>query len=87
MVEDVLVKAKADLASDILKVAHHGSKTSSSTGFLLAVSPKLAVISLGAKNTFGHPNFGVLERLKSLGTAIRRTDLEGTLEVEWERQN
>ena len=54
------------LQSTILKVAHHGSKTSSIQSFLEAVKPKIALIGVGAKNTFGHPNKGVLDRLNSL---------------------
>lgn len=52
------------LKSTILKVAHHGSKSSSTEGFLEAVKPKIALIGVGKNNTFGHPNSGVLERIK-----------------------
>lgn len=52
--------------STILKVAHHGSKTSSTQGFLDLVNPKIALIGVGKDNNFGHPNDGVIERLKSL---------------------
>lgn len=54
------------LKSDILKVGHHGSKTSSIEEFLKAVNPKIALIGVGENNTFGHPNDGVIERLKGL---------------------
>lgn len=54
------------LKSTILKVAHHGSKTSSIEGFLEAVKPKYALIGVGKNNTFGHPNDGVLERLERI---------------------
>lgn len=54
------------LQSTILKVAHHGSKSSSIEGFLNAVKPKIAVIGVGENNTFGHPNQGVIERLGNL---------------------
>ena len=86
VVEDVLVKARADVSTEILKVAHHGSKTSSSEEFLGASHPKTAVISVGTKNTYGHPNSGVLERLQSIGATVRRTDLEGAIEIEWGSQ-
>jgi competence protein ComEC len=77
--EEGILKSGVDIRSRILKAAHHGSKTSSSTGFLLAVDPEVAVISLGKDNQFGHPHWGVLERLKNEGIAIRRTDQEGEI--------
>lgn len=52
------------LQSTILKVAHHGSKSSSIEEFINIVKPKVALIGVGEKNTFGHPNDGVLERIK-----------------------
>ena len=55
-----------DITADVLKVAHHGSKTSSSEGFLRSVNPGISVISVG-ENFFGHPNFYVVERLKKYG--------------------
>ena len=54
------------LSSTILKVAHHGSKSSSTQEFLENVKPKYVLIGVGANNNFGHPNDGVIERLKSL---------------------
>lgn len=57
---------KKILQSIILKVAHHGSKSSSIQEFLNVVEPKIALIGVGEKNTFGHPNEGVLERLKRI---------------------
>lgn len=67
------------LDADILKVGHHGSKTSTSEEFLQAVSPQTAIISSGKDNRYGHPNPDVLNRLQSLGIKIHRTDLEGTI--------
>lgn len=52
------------LQATVLKVAHHGSKSSSTEEFINAVKPKIALIGVGEKNTFGHPNTGVLERLE-----------------------
>lgn len=66
---------------DVLKVAHHGSKYSSSLDFLRVVSPKVAVVSVGSKNTYGHPNGDVLIRLESVGAKIMRTDRMGTVEI------
>ena len=62
----------------VLKVAHHGSKHSSSATFLNQIRPKEAVISVG-ENSYGHPDPGVLGRLQALGTIIRRTDLSGDI--------
>jgi competence protein ComEC len=66
---------------DILKVAHHGSQTSSAAVFLRAVRPRLAVISVGAGNAFGHPHAAVLARLRSAGAPTLRTDLAGEVVV------
>jgi competence protein ComEC len=82
-VEDTLVAADVDIKADVLKVPHHGSKSSSSTGFLLAVSPQTAILSVGRDNTYGHPSPAVLQRLKAVGAAIRRTDREGDIRVSW----
>ena len=70
-----------ELRSLILKVPHHGSKTSSSALFLEQVKPRLAVISAGRHNYFGHPHHSVLERYARHGIAVWRTDLKGTLHV------
>jgi competence protein ComEC len=83
-VEETLVRSrKTDLASEILKVAHHGSRGSSGTGFLLAVHPKLAVVSVGKDNSYGHPRKEVIDRLQALGAKVWRTDEGGSLEVIW----
>ena len=64
---------------DILKVAHHGSNTSTSEKFLKEASPNQAIISCGAKNSYGHPNQEIIDRLNKYGVKIRRTDEEGTI--------
>lgn len=64
---------------EILKVAHHGSKTSSSEVFLRAATPKVAVISVGKNNRYGHPVPLILERLAAFGIPILRTDQDGTI--------
>ncbi len=66
---------------DVLKVAHHGSRTATSDALLGAISPAVALISVGAKNTFGHPAPATLARLAAHGVATYRTDLSGTLDV------
>jgi len=58
-----LVARRANLTSTVLKVAHHGSTTSTTTEFLAVVNPRLAVISVGEDNPFGHPTDEVMERL------------------------
>ncbi|MDD4410239.1 MAG: MBL fold metallo-hydrolase [Candidatus Shapirobacteria bacterium] len=66
---------------DILKVSHHGSKDGTSEELLNVLKPKLAVISVGAKNRFGHPTKEVLNRLKEKGIEIKRTDQDGEVHV------
>lgn len=78
-VEAALLRDGADVAADVLKVAHHGSATSTTPPFLAAVAPRLAVISVGADNRFGHPDDGVVARLGA--TAVRRTDRDGAVDV------
>jgi competence protein ComEC len=80
--ERELVGNRADLASTVLKVGHHGSDTSSTPEFLAVVSPRIAVISVGPDNKFGHPDEDVLKRLvQAVGEEnIYRTDLHGTIE-------
>lgn len=64
---------------DVLKVAHHGSKTSSTEAFLTATSPRYAVISAGQRNRYGHPSPEVLERFTKIGTHLFRTDQHGAV--------
>lgn len=70
------------LKCDILKVPHHGSKTSSTAEFLQCASPKIALIGVGENNTFGHPNEGVLQRLENLNVKVYRTDKMGEITIE-----
>ncbi len=67
---------------DVLKVGHHGSKTSSGEGFLKALKPSVAIISVGASNRFGHPHSAVLARLTRLKCAVKRTDEDGAVLIE-----
>lgn len=66
---------------DVLKVAHHGSSTSTGEEFLEAVSPDIAVISCGVDNDYGHPHAEVVERLESHGVEVMRTDRDGAVTV------
>ncbi len=65
------------LKADVLKVAHHGSKTSSTAAFVHEVRPDWAVISVGASNRYGHPNEAVMQRLLDTGAQLLRTDQDG----------
>ena len=78
-VEKFLIDGNYDIDCDILKVGHHGSKTSSCEEFILKCSPIEAIISCGANNKYGHPNKEVIETLNKYNVSIRRTDLEGTI--------
>jgi competence protein ComEC len=77
--ENEILKNNKDLKSDVIKIGHHGSKSSSSKSFLNAVKPEYAVISVGKNNTYGHPTQTVLDRLTSLKTTVYRTDLQGDI--------
>jgi len=78
-VERTLTARGDTLAAEFLKVAHHGSKTSTSAEWLFRVGPRLAVISAGENNPFGQPHADVLERLRSAGVRVLRTDRDGAV--------
>jgi competence protein ComEC len=80
--EAELVLADRDLQADVLKVAHHGSRGSTSERTLDSISPRIAVISCGRHNLFGHPHPSVLERLAERHIRTWRTDRDGTVSVE-----
>ena len=88
-IEDIAEKAilakysknKNILKADVLKVAHHGSKTSSTIDFLKAVKPNYAVIGVGKDNNFGHPSDITIQNLKDMGVKIYRTDEIGEIEI------
>jgi competence protein ComEC len=75
--ERLLATRWDDLPSDLLKVGHHGSKTSSTPAFVARVAPEWAVISCGVRNRFGHPARSTLDTLAEAGAVVRRTDLGG----------
>jgi competence protein ComEC len=66
---------------DFLKTPHHGSKGSSSRALLNVLDPRVSVVSVGAKNTYGHPAAETLQRLGERGAAVQRTDLNGTVTI------
>jgi competence protein ComEC len=77
--EEELLKKIPGLKADILKVGHHGSKSSTSSGFLDALSPEAAVISAGNGNLYGHPHLEVLDRLEERKVMIFRSDQQGAI--------
>ena len=77
--QQILKTEKAEIRADILKVAHHGSKTSSIPEFIKAVGPKIALIGVGKNNTFGHPNQQTIKNLENIKCRIYRTDLQGEI--------
>lgn len=77
--EKALMAAGVPLRADVLKVGHHGSNGATSAAFVAAVVPRLAVVSAGAGDSFGHPHPAVLERLA--GIQVLRTDLHGRIEL------
>jgi competence protein ComEC len=81
-VERGLIEQLTPAAIRILKVGHHGSRTSSSSLLLESWRPQVALVSAGRGNTFGHPAPEVIERLKSIGAEIYRTDRHGQITLE-----
>jgi competence protein ComEC len=77
--ELALLEASRDIAAEALVVGHHGAGEGTTAQWLDAVSPRLAVISVGTGNRFGHPDPGVIARLSRHGVAVYRTDLDGTV--------
>ncbi len=86
--EEFAVNRGFDLRADILQVNHHGSSSSTTAKWLDAVRPKIAVISCGENNAYGHPAKTVLDRLRDRGVRVFRTDRDGTVTMhggKWER--
>ena len=77
--EKNIVASGENVSANVLKVAHHGSKYSTSDIFLSVVKPKIAVISVGTKNTYGHPTAEVLQKLEKFGIKMFRTDKDGDI--------
>jgi len=79
--EHALVDMQQQLSADVVKVAHHGSKSSSTEGFVIATKPQYAVISVGRDSVFGHPHREVVERWQSTGATVLTTGNCGTITV------
>jgi competence protein ComEC len=75
----LLAHGREALRADVLKVGHHGSSTSTTPAFLAAVQPRIALVSVGAHNSYGHPSAEVMEALRASGVATLRTDQLGTV--------
>ena len=84
---EMLENKSINLKSDVIKIGHHGSSTSSSLKFLNEVNPKYAVISLGKDNDYGHPHKSTILRLKSLNIPVYRTDEVSTIVMESDGNN
>ncbi len=78
--ETFLVREGRDLRADLLKVGHHGSRTSTTASFLGQVRPRLGAISVGATNPWGHPDEEVVKRLEDAGADVYRTDRDGAVD-------
>jgi len=85
--EAELVQEGLPLEAQVLQLGHHGSRTSSSLGFLLAVNPKLAIYSAGLGNDYGHPHGEVVDRLRILGIPVFGTDQYGTIVIKTDGQS
>jgi competence protein ComEC len=79
--EHRLMTKELNLQTKVLKVAHHGSKYASSGDFLNRVKPEIAIVSCGTWNRYGHPNQGVLDRLRAANVKLYRTDLQGEITI------
>jgi competence protein ComEC len=80
--EQALASSGVPLGATVLKVPHHGSRTSSGPAFVAAVRPAIAVVSVGRRNPYGHPDDDVLARLAAAGADIYRTDRDGAILIE-----
>ncbi len=79
--ENLVMLYEESLKSDILKVAHHGSNTSTIDEFVNLVNPKIALIGVGKNNSFGHPSQETIKKLEKKGISIYRTDQDGEINV------
>ena len=77
-----LLGSGAELHATVLKVAHHGSRYASGARFLRAVGERIAIVSVGARNDYGHPAPETLSRLARSGASIYRTDMDGDVTIE-----
>lgn len=83
--ERSVIQAGYDVSCDVLKAGHHGSSTSSGYIFLREAMPDFVVVSVGANNSYGHPDKNTLSRFEDAGAAVYRTDINGTVNVTVEK--
>jgi competence protein ComEC len=76
-----LVRNAGQLRADVVKVPHHGSRTSSGEGFIAATLPEIAVVPVGVRSVFGHPHDEVVERWRSAGARVMKTGDRGTITI------
>ncbi len=79
--ESQIINSKHSIESTILKLAHHGSKTSSTEEFLQRVKPQVALVGVGENNNFGHPNQEIVDRINENNIQLYRTDKMGEIEI------
>lgn len=80
--KEILDKYEKDIRNiDVLKVAHHGGKTSSTSEFINIVNPEYSIICVGKDNKYGHPNNNVIKRLNNINSKVYRTDLNGNIVI------
>lgn len=79
--ENDILESGADVSADVLKVAHHGSSSSTGEDFFDAVSPEICVIQCGNGNSYGHPHAETMELFKARGVKVFRTDINGTVSI------
>ncbi|MFA5075822.1 MAG: MBL fold metallo-hydrolase [Patescibacteria group bacterium] len=84
--ENVLILNQPNLKSDVLKVGHHGSTSSSAPEFLNLVKPRIAIISVGVKNTYSLPSLRTIRRLEKLGSQVIQTSLSGEITIQSDGQ-
>ncbi|KKW39787.1 hypothetical protein A2454_02030 [Candidatus Peribacteria bacterium RIFOXYC2_FULL_55_14] len=83
--ERAILLSGKNVRATVLKVPHHGSSSSSSTGFLLAVRPELGIVSAGPENRFSFPHSAIVERYEKMGIPLRTTAKEGTISLTFAR--
>jgi competence protein ComEC len=79
--EEEMLRSRADLRADVLKLGHHGSRTATSESFLEAVRPQAAIVSAGPRNLYGHPHAETIQRLEARHIPLFRTDQNGAVTV------
>lgn len=85
--ENEILDKDFDISCDVLKIGHHGSKSSTSDEFLNKSNPKIAIISCGKDNNYNHPNTAVINKLKEKNIKVYRTDVEGTIVLKSDGSN